>query len=120
MEWYELGRAGGDPPRYEWGVRWDITDALRTNCGSVVTHEYRRYSDDGGDRIMTDRMQLVITLGIGDTDEPWGTKVVHVVREALHPNQMSDPAWVVCVGTDKHDQALAYLEAVAEQQWYRR
>jgi hypothetical protein len=115
MEWSE--RRGVDGHRHEWGVRWDITNALLTNGGSVVTHEYRMYSDPSiGPSNMVERHRVLVALRPSTGgDHPWECEAAYLHLEALHPNDLGDPAWMVVLEADSHDDVLANLEAEARR-----
>ena len=97
---------------HEWGVRWDITEAIRSGTSVVVTHYYQRRTNDMDSPVVTDqRYRLVIKFQSANSiDDPWAVVPVYVVQEALHPNSPSDPCWLLEFAGTSHDQALAHLE----------
>jgi hypothetical protein len=116
MDWDYHDRWG----KYEvvdYGVNWDITNAVKGESTNIVTHQWDVWSSPGEeDKHITHRIRLAIKFQIPDQQiDPWTLGVSYHCQEALHPSNYDDPAWVSICSYDTHDAALAYLEDQARR-----
>jgi len=116
MDWdYHRYRTSRD--LIDYGVNWDITNAVKGESTNIVTHQWNVWSSpDLGGTHVTHRIRLAIKFQIPDHPiDPWTLGVSYHCQEAFDPSNHDDPAWVSICSYNTHDAALAYLETQAKQ-----
>jgi hypothetical protein len=116
MDW-DFHHLRGKYEVVDYGVNWDITNAVKDESAGIVTHQWDVWSSpDEGDEYITHRIRLAIKFRITDrADSPWTVGVSYHCQQALNPSNGYDPTWVSISSYDKHDDALAYLENRARE-----